>query len=679
MEEKKMTNHVQTDATEASKLSDNQALSRKDLPADAPDLVPATGLTIGRRLLLGGAVGIIIVLVAVGIAFYLVTAIAQSFEKVTEDAWVEEKALDVIQGAVATILSETREYALLGEGETLEEIDEAAEALTQALTAFAGTERADEAEEEEEFEVLDQLESAATGIVRESAAIISLVDQGADEEELEEALGEGLEEAETAFEIALAAARAVSDEEVAETSEAAVRAVERLEIFMIVFPIVAVVLVGGLSYGLWRSIARRVEGLAETAQAIAAGDLQRQAQVDSSDELGVLANAFNQMTAALQAQIALSQAQSRRLEIVATLSERLNAILDFDQLLLELVHQVKDTFGYYHAHVYVLDDTKQNLVMAAGAGEAGKQMKAKGHHIALDAPTSLVARAARTNQIVSVDKVREAPDWLPNPLLPDTRAEMAVPIVLEGQVVGVLDVQQDEVAGLDEGDANLLRSLANQVAVAIRNARLFAEVEEALAESQAAQERYLEQSWQQARIAARGGQYHYARAEAPALADSAIAEAKQAALLQHDLAVVALEINGSDAPEKPAKTIVAPIKYRDLAIGAMQLHPLRDDQTWSEDDLAVVAAVVDELAQTAENLRLFDETRERAGREQTIREITDKLRAAPDLNSLVNTAARELGERLGVPYLMFELGRQTEALRDLSRPGSSGNGDEQSS
>ena len=146
--------------------------------------------------------------------------------------------------------------------------------------------------------------------------------------------------------------------------------------------------------------------------------------------------------------------RTQRLEVVASLSEQLNAILDFDQLLLELVSQVKDTFGYYHAHVYMLDES-QNLVMAAGAGEAGRQMMAQGHSISLDVPTSLVARAARTNQIVSIANVREAADWLPNPLLPDTYSEMAVPIVSEGQVVGVLDVQQDEVAGLDEGDAGL--------------------------------------------------------------------------------------------------------------------------------------------------------------------------------------------------------------------------------
>jgi GAF domain-containing protein len=106
------------------------------------------------------------------------------------------------------------------------------------------------------------------------------------------------------------------------------------------------------------------------------------------------------------------------------------------------------------------------------------------------------------------------------------------------------------------------------------------------------------------------------------------------------------------------------------------LHPARADQTWTEDDLAIVAAVSEQLAQTAENLRLFEETQQRASREATIREITEKLRAAPNLNALVKVAARELGQQLGAPHVMFELGRETESS---SKPDLKQNGHKQSS
>lgn len=241
-----------------------------------------------------------------------------------------------------------------------------------------------------------------------------------------------------------------------------------------------------------RRIVTPLTNLAKTATQIAAGELDRNADVERSDEIGTLAQAFNTMTAQLRELIgSLEQRvaqRTHRLEIIALLSERLSAILDLELLLTGLVNQVKDNFGYYHAHVYLLDNTHQNLVMTAGTGMVGAEMKAKGHYIPLDAPASLVARAARTGEIVWVSDVREVRDWLPNPLLQDTYSEMVVPIMLEGQVVGVLDVQEDRVAGFDEGDANLLRSLAGHVAVAIRNAQLFEDVIIARQEAEKANE-----------------------------------------------------------------------------------------------------------------------------------------------------------------------------------------------
>jgi len=434
-----------------------------------------------------------------------------------------------------------------------------------------------------------------------------------------------------------------------------------------------------------RQIVRPIETLVSTTQAISAGDLSQRVEINSRDELGALANAFNTMTIQLRSLIDTLEERilerTQRLEIAASLGERLSAILNLENLLAEIVNQIKDNFDYYHAHIYLFDDQRENLVVAEGTGEAGAEMKRRGHSIALNAPTSLVARAARTGEVVTVDNVREASDWLPNLLLPDTYSEMAVPIILDEQVVGVLDVQDDEIAGLDEGDANLLRSLANQVAVAIRNARQFEQTETALAEARAAQERYLEQSWQQAEIRSQRGQYRYSRAGTPVLDETALTRANQLALTQDKIAIVTLN-SGNDSPpesnqEEPTETenpksIVAPITLQDRIIGTLQLHPAIHNQTWTEDDLAIVEAVVDQLGQTAENIRLFEETLERAGREQTIREITDKLRAAPNLDTLLETAARELGQRLGVRHTVLELGIEAERHLDDNRENGQG-------
>ncbi|MDM8532848.1 ATP-binding protein [Anaerolineales bacterium HSG25] len=173
--------------------------------------------------------------------------------------------------------------------------------------------------------------------------------------------------------------------------------------------------------------------------------------------------------------------RSHQLEVIATLSEKLNSILDFENLLLEFIGQIETGFDYYHAHVYLLSEDGKYLFVAEGTGEVARTMKAEEYRIFLDTPTSLIAKAARNKEMVKVDDVRNVDDWMPNKLLPNTYSEMAVPIIAEQKLVGVLDVQENVVSGFDEADANMLRSLANQLAIAITNARLFAELEDRVA------------------------------------------------------------------------------------------------------------------------------------------------------------------------------------------------------
>jgi GAF domain-containing protein len=383
---------------------------------------------------------------------------------------------------------------------------------------------------------------------------------------------------------------------------------------------------------------------------------------------------------------------------VATLSEHLTAILDLETLLQELVNQIKDKFGYYHVQVYLVDDSSPNLIMAAGVGEAGAQMKAGGHSIPLNAPTSLVARAARTGKMVKVDNIHEVTDWLPNPLLPNTYSEMAVPIILGGQVAGALDVQQDKVAGFDEGDINLLHMLANQVAIAIHNAYQFAKIDITLAETREAQRRYMKQAWEQAKETQQAA-YHYQRSGVLPLSETIIVQLEHQVMAENQPTIIEVkdkedERRGakvepgdenlasptpeSQIPEIQSQTaLIAPIRWQDQTIGMLQLHETERPRHWSERELALVEAITEQIAQTAENIRLFEETRERASREQTIREITDKLRAASNIDSLLETAARELGQRLGVRHTVLEMGIAPEILPHDGQKNRSGNGPEE--
>ena len=235
-------------------------------------------------------------------------------------------------------------------------------------------------------------------------------------------------------------------------------------------------LVGGLlSIVIGQSIINPITELVQMAQALGRGDRLKRAHL-APDEIGALAQSLNntagqldQLYSNLEIQVA---DRTRALEVSAEVSRKLSTILDLNQLVRAVVDQLRQAFDFYHVHIYLYDETRESLVMAGGTGEAGREMLARGHR--LTPGKGLVGRAAETNQMVlSVDTTKE-PNWLPNPLLPDTRSEVAVPISTGNIVLGVLDVQQDSINGVSEEDARLIQSIADQVAIAIQNARAYA-------------------------------------------------------------------------------------------------------------------------------------------------------------------------------------------------------------
>ncbi len=226
------------------------------------------------------------------------------------------------------------------------------------------------------------------------------------------------------------------------------------------------------AYLLGQQITRPLQRLSEAAEQIKQGDLQQHVTVSGGEELVNLAESFNSMAAQLGQILGQLeqrvQDRTRALEASGNVSRTLSTILDPDQLVSEVVELVRAAFDYYHAHIYLLDAQKANLVMAGGTGQAGRAMLGKGHSIPIG--KGLVGRAAKNNQIVLVPDVTVEEGWLPNPLLPETRSEVAVPISIGTEVLGVLDVQHDVADDLTEEDAQLLQSVANQVAIGLRNA-----------------------------------------------------------------------------------------------------------------------------------------------------------------------------------------------------------------
>ena len=203
----------------------------------------------------------------------------------------------------------------------------------------------------------------------------------------------------------------------------------------------------------------------------------------AEEEIDGLTGLIGQVSVAAQTILLLEQTQaaladqarlSGQLRAVSDVSVTAAATLDVRRLLASAADLTKENFGLYHTHIYLLGEERTTLQLRGGAGSVGRQMVREGRQIPIGA-TSIVARAARERDVVLVDDTRQSTDFLPHPLLPNTRSEMAVPLIIGDRLLGVLDVQSDRVGHFQPEDRQVYKILAAQLAVATQNASYFGE------------------------------------------------------------------------------------------------------------------------------------------------------------------------------------------------------------
>ncbi len=230
------------------------------------------------------------------------------------------------------------------------------------------------------------------------------------------------------------------------------------------------------------SVTRPVRALVQVAQAIRGGDLSRRAEVDTRDEIGELAEAFNSMTEQLSESIEHLEervsARTRDLQVAADVSRQVTTVLDIDRLLQEVVTLTAQNYNLYACFVFLPSEDGTHLTLAAAGGASNDVLDLSGiESIAYDANPSVIALAARTRKPVTVNDVSDSKVYLSLSALPHTRSELAIPMMLGNRLLGIFDLQSTEPDRFGEDDLRVLNSLAEQIAVAVRNAQLFAEVE----------------------------------------------------------------------------------------------------------------------------------------------------------------------------------------------------------
>ena len=212
---------------------------------------------------------------------------------------------------------------------------------------------------------------------------------------------------------------------------------------------------------------------------VKSGNFYTDARIESNDEIGALALTINQMTDQLRGiWVGLEQRtadRTRASALSAAVSRRLATITDPNQLLTEIAVLLREAFNYYHVQVCLLDHKRENLVIAGGTGEVGRVMLEQGYQRPLGQDP--LGRGASQNQVVHIADVSRDPTWLPNPLLPDTKVELVVPIALGDRVLGVFDIHKNSPGNIRQEDIELIQSIGNQMAIALRNAQSLAQIQ----------------------------------------------------------------------------------------------------------------------------------------------------------------------------------------------------------
>ncbi len=343
----------------------------------------------------------------------------------------------------------------------------------------------------------------------------------------------------------------------------------------------------------------------------------------------------------------------RGLAAVAEVAHATTSVLDPAVLLPQVVELVRDRFGLYYVGLFLVDEERRFATLEAGTGAAGREMLAQNHRLEVGGESMIGQCVASGEPGVQLD-VATALIRFDNPLLPETRSELALPLRARERVIGALTVQSEQANAFDETAVALLQTMADQVAVAIDNARLFAESRAALSELQAIQQRYTVRGWREYLTAGTGDAG--ITLGAGRLDEGTIAAEVRTALAKGATTVIPAPPLGRDPVGRQGHTaLVLPIMLRERAIGVLGVH---DDaeRDWSEADLVLAEAVVERLAIAAENLRLLDDTQRRAARERLTAQIGEQVREAPGLREIMHTAAEALGRELGASEVVLRLG-----------------------
>lgn len=383
------------------------------------------------------------------------------------------------------------------------------------------------------------------------------------------------------------------------------------------------------------------------AKAAIGGDYEAPLPVERRDEFGKTALAvrdlrthFNTTARELENRVA---ARVRDLEATQEISRFAARQRDAQQLMDEVVNLIIERFpAIYHAQVFLIDNEGRYAVLRSSTGAVGKELLERGHRLAVGS-VSVVGQATAEGQVIIARNTESSALHRRNVLLPETRAELAIPLRVGDRLIGALDVQSKSAGSFNEDEINVLQTMADQVAVAIENARLYQEAVrnlEAIRQAQAdgtrrAWEEFVRQQHLQALTSFAGNP---TETDLTPLRQQAVHEGRV--------------IIGEMTPHETVP-IAVPLRLRGQTLGAVAWEIRAVD--FNEGKALLAEELVARLSVSLDIARLFQQSQLAAERERVINEINTRLTSQTDIDEILQTAVREVGQALHAPNVTIQL------------------------
>jgi GAF domain-containing protein len=336
--------------------------------------------------------------------------------------------------------------------------------------------------------------------------------------------------------------------------------------------------------------------------------------------------------------------RARYLEATSEVARAAAGLLDLEQQLARVSTMISERFGFYHTGIFLLDPTRKWAILQAVSSKGGKRMLARGHRLRVGEEGIVGYATAYNLPRIALD-VGEDAVYFDNPDLPETRSEIALPLRARGEIIGALDVQSREPDAFSDEDVSALQTLADQVAVAISNARLFQQAQDSL---EAQRRAYGELSLQAWRELLRGR---------PSLGflrnQQGLTPTEYLWRPEMD---TALRTGTSALDQDGAQRLAVPIKVSNHVIGVIDARKPDDAGIWGPEEVALMETLSEELGLALEGARLHEDTQRRAARDRLMSDIVTRMRETLDMEVVLQTAIRDIGQALNIAEVEVRMG-----------------------